>query len=397
MSDIDAVLDEFLDAHLEELIAFRRHLHAHPERSYEEHETTALIAQRLAVAGLQPRPLPIGTGLVCDVPAANGAGPRVALRADIDALSMPDEKDVAYRSQHDGIAHACGHDVHTTIVLGCGLALARVLGAGDGDRSGIRLVFQPAEETVPGGALDVIAGGGLDDVESIFALHCDPKLDVGQFGVRAGPITAAADLVEVRLHGPGGHTARPSLTVDLVSIAGQVAADLPARLRERDAALSLVFGSLHTGDAPNVIPSLAVLRGSVRTPDRSSWAGAADHLESELAGLIDGRAGHELVYTQGPPPVENDDAATDVLARGARQALGDAAVVEAAMSTGGDDFAWYLERIPGSYGRLGVRDPAERDEPIDLHASTFDVDERAIAHGIRVLARTALLALDRTA
>jgi amidohydrolase len=396
MTDVDRALDQFLAGHLDELIAFRRHLHAHPERSYEEHETTALVGERLAIAGLRPRTLAVGTGLVCDVPPGDGTGHRVALRADLDALSMPDEKEVAYRSQHEGVAHACGHDVHTTIVLGCGLALAHILGSaktGATARGGVRLVFQPAEETVPGGACDVIADGGLDGVDSIFALHCDPKLEVGQFGVRTGPITAAADLVEVRLHGPGGHTARPSLTVDLVALAGEVAARLPLRLRERDAALRLVFGSIHAGDAANVIPSLAVLRGSVRTPDRHAWTAAPDLLEAELATLLDGRASHELVYSQGPPPVENDRDATALLATAARRALGDAAVVDAVQSDGGDDFAWYLEQVPGSYGRLGVRGPGGRERPLDLHATTFDVDERAIDYGIRVLTGTVLLAL----
>ncbi len=395
MTDVDAALDTFLAGHLEELVAFRRHLHSHPERSYEEHETTALVAQRLTVAGLEPRTLSIGTGVLCDVPAAGSSTP-VALRADLDALSMPDEKDVAYRSQHAGVAHACGHDVHTTVVLGCGLALAQILDERGGGDNGVRLVFQPAEETVPGGACDVIADDGLDGVESIFALHCDPKLDVGQFGVRTGPITAAADLVEIALHGPGGHTARPSLTVDLVSIAGEVAARLPERVRAREPALGLVFGSLHAGDAANVIPSLAVLRGSARTPDRQAWDAAADLIDEELSRLLAGRAAHDFTYRQGPPPVENDEASTNLLATAARRALGDTAVVEATPSNGGDDFAWYLERVRGSYGRLGVRGPAGGAQSLDLHATTFDVDERAIEHGIRVLTRTALLALGRS-
>jgi amidohydrolase len=393
VSDLDTVLDEFLAAHLEELVAFRRHLHAHPERGYEEHETTALIAQRLQVAGLTPRPLSVGTGVLCDLPGPDAPGPRVALRADIDALAMTDEKEVAYRSQHEGIAHACGHDVHTTIVLGCGLALTGLLAGSPG---GIRLVFQPAEETVPGGAVDVIADDGLDGVEAIFGLHCDPKLDVGRFGVRVGPITAAADLVEIRLHGPGGHTARPSLTVDLIETAGEVATTLPARLRQREPALSLVFGSVHAGDAANVIPSLAVLRGSVRTPDRRAWAAAPALVDEELTRLL-ARSGaaHDISYSQGPPPVDNDAAATALLADAARAALGADSVTESPQSQGGDDFAWYLERVRGSYGRLGVRNAGTTDPPLDLHASTFDVDERAIGCGIRVLTRAALLALDR--
>ncbi|MGI8794983.1 MAG: amidohydrolase [Acidimicrobiia bacterium] len=392
MTTVDAVLDDFLAEHIQELVAFRRHLHARPEIGYAEHETTALVAQRLQVAGLTPRELAVGTGLVCDVPGPDAPRPRVALRADIDALAMTDGKEVAYRSQHPGIAHACGHDVHTTIVLGCGLALARLLG--DAPRGSVRLVFQPAEETVPGGALDVIADGGIDDVDAIFGLHCDPKLDVGRFGVRPGPITAAADLVEIRIHGPGGHTARPALTVDLVATASEVATTLPQRLREREPALSLVFGSVHAGDAANVIPSLAVLRGSVRTPDRQAWDAAPALLEAELNDLLSSSgATHEIAYSQGPPPVDNEPAATAVLAGAARAALGPDGLRDVPQSDGGDDFAWYLERVRGSYGRLGVRTPGSTDPPLDLHASTFDVDERAIEHGIRVLVHAALSAL----
>jgi len=393
VTTVDGILDDFLAGHIQELVAFRRHLHAHPELGYDEHETTALVAQRLQVAGLTARTLAVGTGLVCDVPGPGAPRPRVALRADIDALAMTDEKEVAYRSQHPGVAHACGHDVHTTIVLGCGLALVRLLG--DAPPGCVRLVFQPAEETVPGGALDVIADGGIDDVDTIFGLHCDPKLDVGRFGVRVGPITAAADLIEIRLHGPGGHTARPALTVDLVATASEVATTLPERLRKREPALSLVFGSLHAGDAANVIPSLAVLRGSVRTPDRRAWDTAPALLEEELTELL-ARSGatHEIAYSQGPPPVDNEPAATAVLAGAARAALGRDAVSDTPHSDGGDDFAWYLERVRGSYGRLGVRTPGDTEPQLDLHASTFDVDERAIEHGIRVLTRAALLAID---
>ena len=397
MTALDTVLDDFLGTHTGELIAFRRQLHAHPERSYEEHETTALISQRLEAAGLAPRNLSVGTGLLCDIPGRDGAGRLVALRADLDALSTTDEKAVAYRSRHPGVAHACGHDVHTTILLGCGLVLARLLTEAEHGPGRVRLVFQPAEETVPGGALDVIADGGLDGVDWIFGLHCDPKLDVGRVGVRAGAITSAADMVEVRLHGPGGHTARPHLTADLVTVAARVVSALPERLRERDPTLNLVFGTIHAGDAPNVIPSLAVLKGSVRTPDRGAWAAAPALVAEILDDLVPGLgARHDAVYSQGPPPVDNDVRATALLADAARAALGDGAVVPTPQRAGGDDFSWYLERVPGSYGRLGVRDPAAAGAPLDLHTSTFDVDERAIALGVRVLTGTALAALARS-
>jgi amidohydrolase len=387
--DLGAFLDQFLDAHAEELVAFRRQLHSHPERSREERETTALVGQRLEVAGLAPHTLSSGTGLICDL--GDRGGGVVALRADLDALSMTDDKDVPYRSQHDGIAHACGHDVHTTIVLGAGLALARLRGEPDGPAPPVRLVFQPAEEAVPGGALDVIAEGGLDGVGAIFGLHCDPKLDTGTVGVRAGPISSAADLLEVKLHGPGGHTARPQLTADLVEIAGRVATALPVALRKRNPDLHVVFGAVHAGDAPNVIPALAVLRGTVRTPDRTAWDLAPALVVDLLHDIVSPSvATFDVRHDRGAPPVVNDRPATQLLGAAAAAALGADAVVATEQSAGGDDFSWYLEHVPGSYGRLGVHDPASTRPRLDLHASTFDVDERAIAVGIRVLVRVAL-------
>ncbi len=379
-------LDDFLDGHHDELIAFRRHLHAHPELSSEEFETTALVAERLRTAGLDPRPLSSGTGLWCDVGPGNG--PIVALRADIDALAMDDLKDVPYRSRLPGVAHACGHDVHTTVVLGAGLALASVL-----ERGTARLIFEPAEETVPGGALTVIADGGLDGVSSVFAFHCDPKLDVGSVGTRVGPVTSATDAVTITLEGPGGHTARPQLTVDLVPLAGRVAFELPAMLQQAagDVPLLLAFGAVHAGDAANVIPTSAVLRGSLRTPDAELWDAAPVMLDDSLGHLL-GPTGAtwSVEYARGTPPTVNTQHETALLEDVVATALGADALREAPRSMGGDSFAWYLERVPGSYARLGVHDPARGDERLDIHAGTFDVHEDAIATGVRVLVEVAM-------
>jgi amidohydrolase len=390
-----AALDTFLDAHLEELITFRRELHAHPELSNEEHETTARVCERLRVAGLAPRVLPSGTGLICDLPAEpSGSGPLVALRADLDALAMDDETTVPYKSQVPGVAHACGHDVHTTVVLGAGLALARLLATDGAPAGNIRLLFEPAEESARGGAIDVIDAGGLTDVGWLFGLHCDPKLDAGQIGVRIGAITSAADLVTIRLHGPGGHTARPHLTVDLVPVAGRLAAALPEALRELDPSLNLVFGALNSGHAANVIPATAELRGTLRTPDRNAWDHAPAHLEAALRALVEPTGAiFELEHDRGVPPVVNDERATNLLADAAAGTLGGDAVRPTEQSAGGDDFAWYAELVPSTYVRLGVHDPASTEPRRDLHASTFDVDEDAIAVGVRVLVHATLAAL----
>jgi amidohydrolase len=395
---LDHFLDAFLDAHLEELIAFRRHLHVHPELSGEEHATTELVGSRLQVAGLEPRVLTRGTGLVCDL---DGSGDRgvstgavVALRADLDALAMHDDKDVPYRSQVPGVAHACGHDVHATVVLGAGLALTQLARAPGGLPGRVRLVFQPAEESARGGARDVIADGGLADVGACFGFHCDPRLDCGTIGVRAGAITSAADLVTITLHGPGGHTARPEQTVDLVALAAHVAIELPRMLRARVDELRLAFGAIDAGDAANVIPTTAVLRGTVRSGDRAAWDQAADSLVAALDELVEPTgATVELDHERGVPPVVNDAAMTEVLATVARAVLGDGAVVTTEQSAGADDFAWYLECVPGSYARLGVHDPTSTQPRRDLHAGAFDVDEGAIEVGIRVLVTATLAAM----
>jgi amidohydrolase len=222
-NDLAADLDAFLAKHDSELIEFRRDLHAHPELANVEYRTTRQVALRLAAAGLRPVIMPKGTGLLVDIGSSNGQDadaerPVVALRADLDALPMADEKDVPYRSTVPNACHACGHDVHTTVLLGTGLFLAEQA-AGGLLPGRVRLVFQPAEEA-GSGALDVLATGGIASVGRIFALHCDPRLDAGQLGVRSGPITAACDRVQVRVSGPGGHTARPHLTVDLVYALG---------------------------------------------------------------------------------------------------------------------------------------------------------------------------------
>jgi len=376
------LLDEWLAAREEELVAFRRHLHTYPERSGEEHATTHLIAERLRTAGLRARVLSSGTGLVCDI----GEGPRVALRADIDALAMQDAKDVSYRSQHPGVAHACGHDVHATVTLGAGLYLAQHW---PDETEGLRLIFQPAEERLPGGALDVIADGGLASVERLFGLHCDPKLGVGQVGLRVGPITSAADMATIELLGPGGHTARPERTVDMVALAARVVLELPDRVRRRlgpEAPIRVVFGALHTGDAANVIPAHAELRASIRTPLVGLWDALPATVEAELRALVESAgASCALTYTRGVPPVTNDAAAIEEVRQGVTRVLGQEAITGAVQSWGGDDFAWYTQRVASAYIRLGTHDPTGEGPQLDLHAGQFDVDERAIGVGVRVL------------
>jgi amidohydrolase len=259
----------------------------------------------------------------------------------------------------------------------------------------VRFIFQPAEERVPGGALDVVSDGGLAGVAAIVGLHCEPKLDVGTIGLRAGAISSAADMAVIGLAGPGGHTARPELTVDLVGLAARVVSELPGRVAAAVAHLDhdhatlvkVVFGSVHAGDAANVIPTHAVLKASIRTPSLAVWDVLADVFDRELRKIVAGSGAEiELDYTHGVPPVVNDRAVTELVGEAATAAFGATCVEEVQQSWGGDDFAWFTREVPGTYVRLGVRDP---DGPtLDLHAGHFDVDERSIAIGVQLLTAT---------
>ncbi|MEV0489413.1 amidohydrolase [Streptomyces atratus] len=392
-----------------ELVAFRRDLHMHPELGNQEFRTTAALKARLEKAGLRPRVLATGTGLLCDVGtsgaarssdkgggrrAASDTRPMLALRADIDALPIPDTKTgVPYRSTVPDRAHACGHDIHTTTVLGAGLVLAEL------DRQGllpnpVRLIFQPAEEVLPGGAPDAIEAGVLEGVGRIIGVHCDPKVDVGRIGLRVGAITSACDRLEVTLDGPGGHTARPHLTTDLVTAAAKVATEVPALLARRvdaRAGLAVTWGRLEAGHACNVIPQHAELSGTVRCLDLAAWREAPDLVHAaidEVAGMH--RAKSVIDYIRGVPPVVNDPAVTDLLAAAMTGRRGSYAIEDTEQSLGGEDFSWYLEHVPGAMARLGVRTPGDTRR-LDLHRGDFDADEEAITVGVELFTAAALL------
>jgi amidohydrolase len=384
-------LDELLARRLSDLIATRRFLHAHPELSGQEFATAALVARELTRAGLAPRLLPKGNGVICDIDGRPG-GQVIALRADLDALPLTDVKDVPYRSTVEGSCHACGHDVHTTVLLGVGLLLARL--AELGQLTGrVRLIFQPAEEILPCGSLEVIEAGGLDEVTRIFALHCDPGLPVGRVGLRVGPITAAADNITVRLGGPGGHTARPHLTVDLVDALGRLVTEVPSLVSRRvpaNSGLLLVFGQASAGTQYNVIPNEAMAAGTLRVLDRNTWDAAPEIVAQVIRDVIaPSGATVDLEYLRGRPPVVNDERAIALLTAATVATAGPTAVAETPQSMGGEDFSWYLEHVPGALARLGVgRTSADGD----LHRASFDVDERSIAVGVRLLVHTVLRA-----
>ncbi|MGH3335127.1 MAG: amidohydrolase [Nocardioides sp.] len=393
MSETDPVLasrtiEHVVEKYTGELVDLRRDLHAHPELSWAEERTTRIVAARLAEAGARVTRLEGGTGLVAEV---GDEGPIVALRADLDALPVEDTTGDSWASVIPGVAHACGHDVHTAGLVGSALALAEAHARGQ--LAGVvRLFFQPAEEVMPGGALRMMEAGALDDVTRIFSLHCDPTLDVGEIGLRDGPLTGAADALSVELNGRGGHTSRPHLTEDLTFALGKVITELPAIVSRRldpRAGVSLVWGMVRAGSAPNVIPGRGQVAGTVRMLDAVAWADA-EALVRRMIDEIVSPYGIEAVvdYRRGVPPVINEPESTRILGRAIDHALGPAGRVATTQSLGGEDFGWFLDRVPGAMARLGTRTPG--GATYDLHQGNLRVDERATAIASRVLAEAAL-------
>jgi amidohydrolase len=385
-------IDRQVNALTERLISVRRDIHAHPEVGHQEHRTTALIVEALEREGLVPKVLPVGTGAYADV-LPNGfdySDGLVGLRADIDALPITDAKPVPYASQNPGVCHACGHDVHTTILLGTAAVLVRLRDL-DLLTRGVRLIFQPAEETSPGGALDAIDGGVLQDLTEVYALHCDPRTDVGQVALKSGPITSAVDQVTITLTGTGGHTSRPHLTQDIVGALGALATTTQLVLSRRvdpRSGVSLMWGSIHAGSVANAIPGRGQIVGTLRALDVSGWQ-RAKQLIPELAADIVRPFGVtvEVAVTDGVPPTVNDPEGVARLTRAAEDALGPGAVTVTEQSLGGEDFSWMLQQVPGALARLGVRTPGQPCP--DLHQGTFVVDESCIPVGLKVFAEVA--------
>lgn len=379
LADVVAALED-------ELLGFRRDLHHNPEVAWDETRTTSVIADRLGRAGIRFHLLD-PTGLVAEI-GPDDAEHVVALRGDIDALPLPELTHLPWASRIAGVSHACGHDVHTTVALGAALALHELRDTLDARGLAVRVVFQPAEETMPGGAQMVVRSGVLDDVDAVFALHCDPGRDVGSIGLRRGAITAASDAVTVVLTGPGGHTSRPHLTGDLTYALAKVVTDLPGALSRRldpRSSAALVWGAVHAGSAPNVIPGEGRASGTLRMLDATTWEHVGPLLSELVAGIVAPYAVEaELVHTRGVPPVVNTPEGIDAFRVAAQDVLGPGAAQRTEQSLGGEDFAWMLKGRRGAFARLGTRTP--QGTTYDLHRGDLVVDERAVGVGTKLLA-----------
>ncbi len=382
----ERLINTVVEKHTDDLIDLRRDLHRHPELSWEERRTTDRVVEVLGHLGYRVT-VSQRSGAIAEI----GEGERVvALRADLDALPVHDLTQDPWSSTVSGVAHACGHDVHTSALVGAAHALAELHDRGQLPGR-VRLLFQPAEEVMPGGAVHLVNHGALDEVERIFALHTEPAVDVGTIGVRTGPITSAADRIEVRLEGTGGHTSRPHLTGDLTFALAKITSELPAVLSRRmdpRSGVSVVWGVLRAGAAPNVIPDQGIAAGTVRILDSVAWAGVEAVVREAVIDIVRPYGVTAAVdYLQGVPPVVNDLASSRIVDAAVDAVLGGHHRTEVPQSLGGEDFGWYLEGVPGAMFRLGTRTPG--GPTYDLHQGDLRIDEQSVAIGARVLAAVA--------
>ncbi|SIN90879.1 amidohydrolase [Singulisphaera sp. GP187] len=390
MSDWRQAIDDQIDAIADRLLGIRRHLHAHPEPSREEYATTQYLGDQLLAAGLPLKILLGGRGIIAGS-SLSPEGQAVALRADTDALRIQDRKEVAYRSEHAGVMHACGHDAHSTMVLGASLALHRCEGLLPWPVPW-RAIFQPAEE-VGEGALEMVAAGAVEGVRSLVALHVAPDLQVGRVALRRGVMTAFCQEFAVTVRGVGGHAARPHLTHDSIAAAAQFISSvyqwMPRSIDSRDAVV-VSFGAISGGASSNVIPDRVSLRGTIRTLGHVTAAKVRDRLRQ----IANGVAGASLCFIDLSFGIEtdavvNDPLVTDLCRQAAEEVVGiDQVETIPLPSLGGEDFSGYLTHVPGCLLRLGV---ANGDRWPSLHSPDFDIDERALVVGAKILARSAVL------
>ena len=394
-----APLRAALQEALPELIALRRHLHAHPELSGHEQQTAALVAGELRELGWRVREAVGRTGVLAELgPDCTGDGaptPLAALRVDMDALPVEERSGLPYASLHQGVMHACGHDIHTTV----GLGVARLLAPLASRLSGrVRLLFQPAEETAQGAAW-MLADGAMEGVDALFGVHVFPSLPVGTIGVRSGSLTAAAGELEVEVLGEGGHGARPHQSTDAIWIAARVVSGLQEAISRRLDALHPVvvsFGRIEGGQAFNVIADHVRLLGTVRCLDLELHTQLPGWIEDTVQALCVGHGGEARVrYRCIAPPVHNDPALTELVADVATQLLGRERVRWLEQpSLGAEDFAELQRDTPAVMFRLGVAGP-EGCPP--LHNCAFNPDEGCLAVGIEVLATSLLRWLEQRA
>ena len=370
----------------DEFIAIRHHLHTHPELSYKEFETSKFVQSKLSSYGISFE-LKATTGVLGIIKGKNPDSRVIALRADMDALPIQEENEVEYKSQNAGVMHACGHDVHTTVLLGAAKMLNELKDEWEGT---IKLIFQPGEERNPGGASYMIKDGVLEDPkpQAIFGLHVHPGLDLGKLSFRKGRVMASADEIYITIRSKGGHAATPHLTADTVLIASHLIVSLQQIISRNNNPTSpsvLSICSIQGGHTTNVIPSEVKLMGTFRAMDETWRKKAHELIRKQAVGLVESMGAEiDLHIDIGYPTVDNDPALTENGWRLAEEYMGKENISETEMRMGAEDFGFYTQVIPGCFYRLGVRN-SEKGIVHNVHTPKFNIDERAIEIGMGMM------------
>ena len=376
---------------LESTIQNRRHLHAHPELSFQEHKTVAFVAAKLDELGIAYKPM-ANTGLVALIKGDKASDQVVALRADMDALPIQEANEVAYKSTHAGVMHACGHDAHTASLLGTAAILQQLKAEFGGT---IKLIFQPAEELLPGGANQMIKEGVLENPkpQAVFGQHVMPFIETGKVGFRSGKYMASTDELYVTVNGKGGHAAQPQQNIDPVMITAQILVSLQqivSRTANPNTPSVLSFGKVQANGATNVIPNEVKLEGTFRTMDEAWRAEAHTRMKKMAEGIAESMGGScEFEIKKGYPFLVNEEKLTAAAKQYAQEYLGKENVLDLDIWMAAEDFAYYSQVTDACFYRLGTRNEA-KGITSSVHTPTFDIDENALAISTGLMAYIAL-------
>jgi amidohydrolase len=386
--DLKDKIRQLADGFFDEVVSWRRYLHARPELSFEEFKTADFIAKQLSQIGIPFTPGIAKTGIVAILKGKNPGKKIIALRADMDALPIQEENEIEYRSQNTGIMHACGHDVHTASLLGA----AKILYTLKDDWEGtVKFIFQPSEEKLPGGASVMIKEGVLNspDVSRIWGQHVHPPLRAGQIGIKAGPYMASADEIYITVEGKGGHAALPQNNIDPILISAHLITalqQLVSRKANPDTPTVLSFGKIIGNGATNIIPDEVSLEGTFRTFDEKWRFEAHDMIKNMSIDLCKSMGARGDVEVRvGYPFVNNDSTLSEETKSWAIEYLGEENVIDLPIRMTGEDFSFYAQKIPGCFYRLGTGNP-EKGIVSPIHSSTFNVDENALKTGMGMMA-----------
>tara|TARA_B100000519_G_scaffold202432_1_gene220802 strand:- start:926 stop:2101 length:1176 start_codon:yes stop_codon:yes gene_type:complete len=375
--------ESWVSDNFKKLIDIRRWLHRNPEIGFDEHKTSEYLKKLLLDSGYTITQTPeMKTGFFCEYNSGSN-GSLLAVRCDMDGLLVSEQSSKEYKSINKGVMHACGHDVHMTTVVGLAIMVSELKLNISGS---IRFIFQPAEEQAPGGSIAMIDGGAIENVNHIIGGHVLPKMDAGKLGFKAGPMAAIVELIEISITGPGGHTSRPAETVDLIWAMSQLILSMEQSVRrsaDQQQPVVLAFGKVVGGNTFNVLPDSIELKGTLRYLDSDLKNKLHSNIDKAISGVeqvTGAKIKWSVPYTS--PGVFNDESLTDVLVESSKKAIGsNSTIILEESSMGGEDFAYYLEHIPGSYYRIGCYDGCAKD----VHTPNFDVDESCISTAVLFL------------